>query len=166
MRGSIRLWCAALAAALVAPGVARAQEEGGPRLPAEGAPALPDREPFEARIGPIVRGSAPAQLDRTWARVVDAVRRTMVELEAATPAVAGRPAWALPATTPAPTAPAITSEQAGARLTPSEGPTLLRIGRVRTFASPVVVELPSAATPRPEVAVLPGIALELPWMVP
>jgi hypothetical protein len=44
--------------------------------------------------------------------------------------------------------------------------TLFQLGPVEVFAAPVVVDFPSAATPRPEGAVLPGIGIRLPWMIP
>jgi hypothetical protein len=60
----------------------------------------------------------------------------------------------------------LTDELAASLARSENETTLFRLGRVEVFGAPVVVDFPSTATPRPERAVLPGIGIRLPWMVP
>ncbi|WP_437734106.1 hypothetical protein [Sorangium sp. So ce1335] len=148
-------------AALVAPETVRAQEVVQTALspPAALAASTDAEARFEARARALVAELQPAQLGRTWARVVDDALRRLTDLPSA--AVAPPPSSDLLVIPESPVmveGPAAEDEEAG--------PTLV-LGSIRiTFAPVVVPASPVIESERGDQAILPGAVARLPWLIP
>jgi hypothetical protein len=170
MRGCRKALGVSLAAvaALSSRGNAWAQEAGQPPgAPlAAGAPALSD-ERLDARLVALVDEMAPVQLGTVWEGVVSTALERMEQLpQAAAPAVTGdtpeprtRDLLALPR-------PDVMTDEVGpAERAPEAGPTF-ELGPFQLTLAPIVASSPVVANVRGGEAILLGITLRAPWMIP
>lgn len=172
MKGCTRALCSALAviAALSMSSMsteAWAQAAGQPPgTPGRAASPLGERE-FDARVGALLQALPPIQLGTAWERVVDAALQQLEALpQAATPAVASETAGE--ASSDALTVPALgvgIDEEGVAEEAAEAGPTLRWKG-LRFTPTPVFVDSPVVTNVRAPNAVLLGVTMRLPWLVP
>jgi hypothetical protein len=167
----MRVWRSALglslAATLWVPGLAWAQGASPPTGTSldAAAPAVSEEE-FEARITDLVEQMQPVRLGTTWAKVVDAALQRFDELTQAAAQVtdtAGTPPSR--EVLAAPAGAVVFQAPSPAGDIPEDGPTF-QVGQLRVILKPVVASSQVTSTFRAPEAILLGVTVRAPWMVP